>query len=335
MKQRMFSLVSALLLAAPLIGTAQNQQQLKPNELATNLAGVTTIAAPPKDFDPLTASDQDLEYYGFPPRPNEIAAPKAFATWQRAMAASTTRITPVLEISKTLANPSTVKAAPPSGSSGPVTSTSWAGYVNKNGATTYGSSSFYFAIADYDVPNVRQATCDGGWDYAVTSVGLDGWGSSDVLQAGTEEAEYCSGTVRASYYAPVYEWYPLGLTSVTSMSIAPGDELFVEVWTTSSTSGHVYLVDYSTNQYVIVSFAAPAGIYLVGNSAQWGMSLYGGLATLKNYISEYMSNAYAYNFSYSAVDPGSASSFPVDMVTGLGAIATPTLLGPSGIWIQN
>src|ERR1700742_1393836 len=99
MKQLMFSLVSALLITAPLTGTAQ-LQQLKPNELATNVAGVTTIAAPPKGFHPLTASDQDLEYYGFPPRPNEIAAPKALASWQKAMTASKTRIAPTLEVTK-------------------------------------------------------------------------------------------------------------------------------------------------------------------------------------------------------------------------------------------
>ena len=73
MTQRMFSLVSALLIAAPLTGIAQ-QQQLKPNELATNLAGVTTIAAPPAGFNPLNATDQDLEYYGYPPRPDQAAS---------------------------------------------------------------------------------------------------------------------------------------------------------------------------------------------------------------------------------------------------------------------
>ena len=66
MNQRVFSLVSALLIAAPLTSTAQVQQQLKPNELATNVAGVTTIAAPPTGFNPLDASDQDLEFYGYP-----------------------------------------------------------------------------------------------------------------------------------------------------------------------------------------------------------------------------------------------------------------------------
>jgi Peptidase A4 family len=336
MKQHMFSLVSALLLAAPLTGTAQ-LQQLKPNELATNVAGVTTIATPPKGFNPLNASDQDLEYYGFPPRPDQVAAPKAFATWQKAMSASRSRVTPVLEVTNNGASPATMKAgtAPASGSAGATTSPIWAGYVNQNGATTYGSSSFYYIIADYDVPDVRQAHCDGLWDSEVTAAGIDGWGSGDLLQAGTEGAAYCNGSTRFSYYTAMYQWYPYGWTRITSLPLAPGDEMFVEVWNTSSTSGHAYIVNISTSQYVIVSFSAYPGVHLVGSSAEWGMYLAGGLATRANYVSEYMSNTYAYNFGYSAVDPGSASSFPVTMVTAFGTIASPTPLGASAIWIQN
>jgi hypothetical protein len=339
MKQHMFSLVSALLLAAPLTSAAQQQlQQLKPNELATNLAGVTTIATPPKGFNPLTASDQDLEYYGFPPRPNEIAAPKALATWQKAMAASKTRVTPVLEVSRNSSSPAKMNtgSVPTGGGAGPATSPSWAGYVNTNGVTTYGNSSFYYVIANYDVPNVRQAVCDGTWDYAITSVAIDGWGSSDLLEAGTEEGAYCSGTTKSTYYSAGYGWYPSGWTNITSLPVAPGDELFAEVWTTSPSSGHAYFVNLSAKQSVIVNFSAAAGTHLIGNSAEWGMSLYGGLARQTNYISEYLSNAYAYNFGYSAVDPGSASSFRVTMVNGLGStIASPTLLGTNAIWIQN
>lgn len=337
MKKRLFSIVSALVLTASLAGTAQLQQQLKPNELATNVAGVTTTIAPPKGFDPLTASDQDLEYYGFPPRPNDVAAPKAFATWKRAMTASKTRIMPVLEVTRNVAGPAKMQAGavPPGGSAGGATSPNWAGFVNTNGVSTYGSSSFYFAIADYDVPNVRQAKCDGTWDYAVTSVGIDGWGSSDILRAGTFEGQYCSGAVRDLFYTAMYEWYPSGWTNIVSLSIAPGDEMFVEVWDTSSTSGHAYVLDLSTTQFVIVNFSAPPGTHLIGNSAEWSMFLGGGLATQTNYISEYMSDVYAYNFGYSAVDPGSASSFPVTMVNGGITIASPTLLGTNAIWIQN
>ena len=171
----MFSLVSALLLAAPLVGTAQ-QQQLKPNELTTNVAGATTIAAPPKGFNPLTASDQDLEYYGYPPRPNEVDAPKAFARWQKAMAASKLRLMPKLEVTNNFSAPAKMKAGavPTSGSAS--SSYNWSGYVNTNGVTKYSTSSFYYIIGDYVVPVATQAygACTGGDPmYAQHSLGIN------------------------------------------------------------------------------------------------------------------------------------------------------------------
>ena len=341
----MFSLVSALLIAAPLTSTAQlQQQQLKPNELATNVAGVTTIAAPPAGFNPLNASDQDLEFYGFPPRPNEIAAPKAFASWQKAMTASKNRVSPVLEVTKNIAGPAKLKAGAIAGTPAPgaaANSYNWSGYVNTNGVTKYGSSSFYYIIGDYVVPIARQAysKCDGGWDWSVSWVGIDGWGSSDVLQAGSESDAYCNGTTKSAYYSAWYEWYPYGWTRITSLPIVPGDDLFVEVWSSTSTYGHAYIVNYNTNQYVIVNFYAPSGTQLVGNSAEWVVerpAVGGSLVTLANYISDYFSDAYAYNFAYSAVDPGSAGSFPVTMLDNASKpISYPTPLGVNAIWMQD
>ncbi|HEX3437638.1 MAG TPA: G1 family glutamic endopeptidase [Pseudacidobacterium sp.] len=338
MNHRMLSIVSALVLAAPVISSAQ---QLKPNELPTNLPGATTIAAPPTGFDPLTASDQDLEYYGYPPRPNEAEAPKAFATWSKAMAASKKRIMPKLEMTNNFAGPPKMKAGavPPGGSA--ATSYNWSGYVNTNGVTSYGNSSYYFIFADYVVPVARQAygACTGSWDYVVTWVGIDGWGSGDVLQAGNEADAYCSGGSTSTYYSAWYEWYPYGWTRIPSLPIAPGDDLFVEVWSTSSTAGHAYLVNYNTDQYVTINFSAPSGTHLVGNSAEWVVErpgVGGGLATLSNYISDYFSDSYAYNFNYNAFDPGSASSFPVTMLDNNGyAISYPTLLGSNAIWMQD
>jgi hypothetical protein len=341
MNQRMISLVSALLLAAPLTGAAQ---QLKPNELPTNIPGTTTIAAPPQGFNPLTASDQDLEYYGFPPKPNEIDSPKAFASWQKAMTASKIRVKPVLEVTKNFAGPAKLaagaKAGAPAGGSA-ASSYNWSGYVNTNGVTKYSNSSFYYIIGDYVVPVARQAysKCTPTWDYAVTWVGIDGWGSGDVLQAGNEADAYCFLGVTSTYYSAWYEWFPYGWTRIPSLPIVPGDDLFVEVWSTSSTAGHAYLVNYNTNQYVIINFSAPPGTQLVGNSAEWIVErpgIGGGLATLSNYISDYFSDAYAYNFSYSAVDPGSAGSFPVTMLDNSGnPISYPTPLGVNAIWMQD
>jgi len=335
----MFSLVSALLLAVPLAGTAQ---QLKPNELPTNIPGATTIAAPLEWFNPLRATDQELEYYGYPPRPDQFEHPKAFATWQKAMTASKKRIAPVLEVTANFAGPVKARAglaAPSSGSA--ASSYNWSGYVNTNGVTSYGSSSFYYIFGDYVVPVARQAysKCDGGWDWSVTWVGIDGWGSGDVLQAGSESDAYCSKGTTATYYSAWYEWYPYGWTRITSLPIIPGDDLFVEVWSTSSTAGHAYLVNYNTNQYVTINFSAPPGTHLVGNSAEWIVerpSIGGTYATLANYISDYFSDAYAYNFGYTAVDPGSAGSFPVTLLdNSSNPISYPTPLGVNAIWMQD
>ena len=65
------------------------------------------------------------------------------------------------------------------------------------------------------------------------------------------------------------------------------DEMFVEVWDTSPTVGHAYLVNFTTQQSVSFTFDAPAGTQLVGNSAEWIVERPGissGLAPLTNYV---------------------------------------------------
>src|ERR1700751_2914875 len=239
MKSLSSALTAILVLAAPLAGIAQNPRQMQPNEHALNLPGATTIEAPPAGFDPISASDEELAYNGFPPRPNQSAQPKAYATWFIGMKASKVRATPKLEQTAIYhgparpgpaANPMAVANHPllatqPSNTS---YSSNWSGYVDFSGATSYGSSSFYYLVNDYVVPVAEQAfgACTGGWDYGSAWNGIDGWGSPDVLQAGVEFDAYCSGSTRASYYSAWYEWYPYGEVRITGFPIAPGDDLF-------------------------------------------------------------------------------------------------------------
>ena len=113
------------------------------------------------------------------------------------------------------------------------------------------------------MPVAEQAfgACTGGWDYGSAWNGIDGWGSPDVLQAGVEFDAYCAlgGHVKSTYYSAWYEWYPFGEVRIGGFPIAPGDDIFVEVWNTSSTAGHAYLVNYNNNQSVNIAFNAPAG----------------------------------------------------------------------------
>jgi hypothetical protein len=331
------SLALALLIAAaPLVGTAQQKQ---PNEVPTNLAGATTIAAPPQGFDPLTASDTDLAYYGFPPRPDQNIDAKGFASWSKAMAASKTRIVPTLQQTNLFHGPAKLKQGAATQEANTVDSYNWSGYVHNNGVKSYGKTSVYYIYSDYVVPVARQAfgACTGSWDYGSTWVGIDGYGSADVLQAGIEFDAFCSGGSTASYYSPWYEWYPFGEVRITNLPIAPGDDYFTEVWSTSATQGYAYLVNYNTNQAVEVGFTAPSGTRLVGNSAEWiteRPGVNGGLATLTNYIGDPYWDAYAYTFGGTMYDPG--NSTPVVMLdNSSNPISYPTLLGSHGFVMQD
>jgi hypothetical protein len=297
------SLVFALLVvAAPLAAIAE-----QPNELSTNVAGVTTIAAPPEGFDALKATDADLAYYGFPPRPNDYSGD--YASWAKAMAASQERIVPVLEQTNIYHGPNH-KA--PSATANTSYSFNWSGYVKLGSAKSYGKSSYDFVYSDVTVPTAKQASgkCTGSWDYGSAWVGIDGDGSNDVLQDGIEFDAYCKGKTKSTYYSPWFEWFPFSETRIGGLPIAPGEEYFMEVWSTSSTKGHAYLVNVTKKKSVTIVFDAPKGTKLIGNSAEWiteRPAVNGALANLTNYDSQKYSGALGETFSGSKIDPGDST----------------------------
>jgi hypothetical protein len=224
-----------------------------------------------------------------------------------------------------IANPTAVESDPLLSTQASNTSYSdnWSGYVDFSGATSYGSSSFYYILNEFVVPVAEQAlgACTGGWDWGSAWNGIDGWGSPDVLQAGIEFDAYCSGTTRASYYSAWYEWYPYGEVRIGGLPIAPGDDVFVEVWNTSSTQGHAYLVNLNNNLSTVVGFTAYPGYPLVGNSAEWVVerpTVGGSLATLTNYNMDPFWGAYAYTEASKFYDIDEAT--PVDMLDNSGNV---------------
>ncbi len=349
MKALPSTLAAIFVIAAPLATLAQNARQLQPNETALNLPGATTIAAPPAGFDPINASDEELAYHGFPPRPNQTTEAKQYASWVRAMKASKTRVVPSLEQTSVFHGPvkpgkgTNLAAVEKTVAAGGVSNTSysynWSGYVDFSGATSYGSSSFYYVVSDFVVPVAEQAfgACTGGWDYGSAWNGIDGWGSSDVLQSGIEFDAYCSGSTKSAYYSPWYEWYPYGEVRITSLPIVPGDDLFVETWHTSATQGYAYLVNYNSNTAVEVGFTAYPGHALIGNSAECVVerpTVGSSLATLTNYIAIPFWNSYAYTES-SAYYP-CAGGTPVDMLDSSGnVISYPTYFSPTAFLMQD
>src|SRR5581483_10251991 len=145
MKNLSSAFTAVLVLAAPFAGVAQNNHhKLQPNERELNIPGHTSIVSAPAGFDPISASAEELAYYGYPPAPNQNTEPKAYATWAKAMKASKTRVIPQLEQTAImhgpmkaakLANPTAVdsnavlKVQP----SNTANSYNWSGYADFSG----------------------------------------------------------------------------------------------------------------------------------------------------------------------------------------------------------
>lgn len=305
----------------------------------TNLAGVFTRLDVPRSFDPLSASPQALEANGFPPRPDMMRAPHAYDAWRRAVTAGARRVMPTLHRGAVQHRPKLARGR----ANGTDYSSNWSGYAVVNGASHYGSSSFYFVMGDYAVPRVTQAVgaCTGSWDYASAWVGMDGYGSGDVLQAGVDADAYCGGGGTAAYYAAWYEWYPNYEVEIGGLSVSPGDDMFVEVWSSGPTSAGTYLVDYDSNQAVELGFGPPAGVSLIGNSAEWIVErpgfAGGGLATLSDYSQDFFADGYAGNLLSQVSEPNAAAAgattVPIVMLDDAGAVISgPTPLGTTGIW---
>jgi hypothetical protein len=296
--------------------------------VATNMPGVTANMDVPSGFDPLTATPQQLEAAGLPPRPGASLQRKALASWQRAVTSNARHVLPTL--------------APGSVKHGPYQafdlddSYNWSGMALSNSQTSLTAASFYYLAANYFVPVAAQAygACTGGWDYSASWIGIDGYGSNDVLAAGTESDAYCSGSTKSARYTAWYEWYPSKEVKIGGFPVGPGDDMFVEVWNTSATVGHAYLVNYNTNQVVNLTFNAPSGTMLIGNSAEWVVerpAFGGSLTTLTNYIQAFFFGLYASDFNGNLSYPGfpytGVTARPMYMVDNSNnEISTPELL---------
>jgi hypothetical protein len=304
----------------------------EPATIALNLAGATAPATPPATFNPLSASDAELLQFGFPHRPDAAVDPAGYQLWAKAMSALKKRIIPELRVKTIQHRPNMPAQAeqPAFAAANTVAqSSNWSGYVDTNTLTKFNAkSSFSTITAEYVVPNVSNASCDNGWDYASEWVGIDGWSNGDVLQAGSDSDAYCSGPLTGVSYYAWFEWFPNYETQITNLPVESGDDMYVEVQATSATTGMVFIENLNLGIGGSINMTAPSGTKLIGSSAEWIVErpgVNGSLATLPNYTADYFSAASALNFANKLFAPGATE---IDMVGGAGTvISQPVLLG--------
>jgi hypothetical protein len=299
--------------------------------MPTNVPGIAAVAAPPAGFNPLIASDADLAAYALPPRPDAALHPVEFGKWKRAMLAMKTRASGDLVQTNRSHGPAGLTAAHRDATQRNTVynSTNWSGFANLNSLTSYNTSySFYYIFSDFVIPAVTAPSSSGSY-YAAEWVGIDGFNSGDVLQAGVETG--ASGS--SSGYNAWIEWYPNYETAI-SLPVGPGDDMFIEVWDVSSTVGYAFLENITTGQYQEYELTAPSGTKLVGNSAEWVIEapgVNGSQSSLADYHYDVFWGAGAYNFARSEFLPGSSTSVQIDLVQGGTTYSVPYLFDSSAI----
>jgi hypothetical protein len=228
------------------------------------LKHITTFAEPPAGFDPNSAAPRLLRKHGFPRRPHEIKEPHLQAIWERAFASKPTFFKAEVEVDHVLAKRKRPVVSTRKPKAGKFSPSGWAGTVvpvnftpPEPAVTVYGE---WFIPTITPIQNEPQsAQTVGFW------VGIDGWGNSQVLQAGT--AATITGTTVDNWVWT--EWYPLPPIRVTNFPIKPGDYITVLVCAPQPNQGFCSLLNKTTNQATSIGITPPASTTSIGATAEW------------------------------------------------------------------
>jgi Peptidase A4 family len=285
---------------------------------------VYALPAPPKGFNPATASPAELQAFGLPPRPSQQENPKGYASWLNAVSIPN-RITPVLEQMDIYSRPmqeapaggaseSQAKAHAMAGPSAPAASTligslNWAGWSVYDGSAPFKLEA---VVASYVVPVARNpfGNCPSTPQYDVWSVswvGIDGLGNSTLVQNGTLATSYNDCAASYTYYYPWFEYLPNPITAVVNAPVEGGDYVWIQTWAASSTEACAYWSNQSQQWAGGLCYTKPSGgINIQGASVEWiterpytGEGTH-GYARLTNYVTVPFWESYAYNYQSSS-----------------------------------
>ncbi|POR38276.1 Aspergillopepsin-2 [Tolypocladium paradoxum] len=229
--------------------------------------GVRLPEAPPLGFDPMGASDELLVRHGLPPRPDPASEPESYAWWMKVCSWPRSYVPPGFE-------PLSEHPAGSGERPSPVyRSTRWSGAVI---SATQGYK-FEEVRGTWDVSRPlpdnkawKRTHWDSGTFRAAAWVGIDGYQSHDVLQAGT--GHVCTTSIHqdAEYHTHAWwEWYPQHPWRLTGFQVQPGDLVHCYIRATDSTQAAIYFYNDSACTYTSFHVTAPQGVSLKGNCAEW------------------------------------------------------------------
>jgi len=335
-------------------------------KLATSVSGVSIFAVPPKGFNPLTATNEELLTYGLPQRPDKDVDERGYSVWERAMLSSTTHVTDVR------ATPYSSRAMTPTGkpekmaesAATAVSSLNWSGIANTNKNTKWNNNTSFTQVASvWNVPFARApfGDCSLSPLQEVSWNGIDGYSNGDVVQGGSGSyftpgaIPPCAGAGTPNYFGWV-EWYPsypiLELICGNSpCPVSSGDDFFVVTFASPGFANqNVYVNDLTQGWAGTTNLSWQSGPGVVGNSAEYIVERpccdpNGRNQPLIDYMYEFFDFAHAVDGKGTEFYPGSSSSstliITMDADDGTTPISHPRSYGTAGnegkyaIWMED
>jgi len=206
------------------------------------IKGITnSYLVPPNNFNPKKATNEQLDEYGFPTRPND---PNALKDWEKQ-----------IKNYKKVVKPS--KAYVKKNASNTITNTTnpiWSGTVITGGAFQYVTGTFIQPTITGASSTTREST----W------VGIGGYNSRSLIQCGTASNDGIY-TAWYEYMSPYEEFDQINL----SLTVIPGNSICATVKYNPADDSATFSV--SANQYTF--FAKVYGVtswgYYDGTKAEW------------------------------------------------------------------
>jgi Peptidase A4 family len=330
-------------------------------KVSTKVDGVSMFATPPKDFNPLTATNVELLTYGLPQRPDKVADERAYGIWERAMVS--TRIHP----SGVEAKPYSSREMIPASGMGEKTnangttavgSFNWSGIANSNKNTKWNTKTSFTQVASvWNVPAANAPfgiPCAGPF-WEVSWNGIDGYGSGDVVQGGSSSytnGGACGGPIQYFGWVEWFPSYPILQVNCGSSAcpVNAGDDFFVVTFAAPGFSNqNVYINDLTQGWATTINLAWQSGPGVVGNTAEYIVErpccYNNNNYPLGNYIYEFFDFGQATDGNGTQFFPGSSSPstliFTMVADDGTTPISHPRYYGSSGnqgkysIWMED
>lgn len=262
---------------------------LSAGNVPTNLANIHTYVEPPKGFNALTATDEELATYGFPTRPDKQSDPDHYRLWERAMAAAKIHwhgeLEPMLRSGHGMRASGSLPVQPveqvqAQAVAGPQqwSNINGAGVIVNNGLkkwnnkTSFGDIWTLISVPVAQLPFDNTTGCTETWYFDLNYVGIDGYlaaGQSLFFnageQAGVQEAVYCpTGQARYNAFIGWNDIYNTGF------ALNPGDLFYTEMHAFGGcNNGSAFVEDLTTLTYTSYTIQNDCALPQVGSRANW------------------------------------------------------------------